>query len=152
MCTEVRWWTARPLHPVDLLEHQEADTLARWLAAREGIEVICRDRAGAYASAASAAAPDAIQIADRWPVWKNLCDTVEKAIGAHRGCLDPPNEPRPAPVEGTRPEGIQTAQTRRRHAEVHALYDTGDGMASTASPPKSAWTVDRTPLRPSRNC
>ena len=34
----------------------------------------------------------------------NLCDTVEKAIGAHRGYLDPPNEPRPAPVEDARPE------------------------------------------------
>ncbi|MFI6475461.1 hypothetical protein ACIBL5_35100 [Streptomyces sp. NPDC050516] len=114
--------------------------------------MICRDRPGAYASVASTAAPAAIQIADRWPVWRNLCDTVEKAIGAHLGCLDPPNEPGPTPVEDARPEGTQAAQTRRRHAEVHALHDKGDGMASTASPPKSAWTVDRTPLRPSRNC
>lgn len=78
--------------PVDVLPDREADTLAEWLKAHPEIQVIARDRASAYAEASTRGAPQATQCADRWHVWKNLGEAVEKTVIAHRKCLSEPIE------------------------------------------------------------
>lgn len=62
---------------LDLLPDREAESVKQWLLAHPEIEIVSRDRAGAYADAAAQGAPQAQQIADRWHVCKNLGDAVQ---------------------------------------------------------------------------
>ena len=68
--------------PVDLLPDRGSETLARWLEAHPGIEVISRDRAGAYAEGARKGAPQALQVADRFHIFCNLTQVLQKTAGA----------------------------------------------------------------------
>lgn len=64
--------------PVDVLTDRKAGTVAEWLTAHPGTQVIRRDRADAYAEAARAGASEAIEVADRWHLRHNLAEAVEK--------------------------------------------------------------------------
>ncbi|MEU5927228.1 ISL3 family transposase, partial [Streptomyces antimycoticus] len=72
---------------VDVLPDRTSETFAAWLAGHPGAEIICRDRATAYTKAVKEAAPDALEVADRWHLLQNLSAAVEKTCHQHRNCL-----------------------------------------------------------------
>jgi transposase len=126
--------------PVELLADREADTFADWLRAHPGIQVVCRDRAGAYADGANKGAPLAMQVADRWHLWHNLAQHVEKLVARHRDCLrepeptgpqPPPRTAGPDPTQVLAQRTEQSAlvrRTRQRYAAVQALRAQGKGI------------------------
>ena len=70
--------------PVDLLSDCSSGSLAAWLRAHPGAEVIDRDRANAYAEGARDGASGAIQFADRCHLVDNLADALESCFRAKR--------------------------------------------------------------------
>jgi transposase len=132
--------------PVDLLRDREAGTFADWLREHPGTEVICRDRADAYADGARRGAPAAVQVADRWHLYRNLCEHVEKAVARHRDCLKEPDpEPQEPPTGGGQrlpelqqlaagaaarraEESVLARRTKDRYEQVQALRAQGLGI------------------------
>lgn len=69
--------------PIDVIEGKEAASLAQWLKDHPGISVLARDRAEAYAQAGRTGAPEAIQVADRFHLVKNVNDGLKELLRSH---------------------------------------------------------------------
>src|SRR5207248_3124898 len=133
---------------LDLLPDREAESVKQWLLAHPEIEIVSRDRGGAYADGAAQGAPQAQQIADRWHICKNLGDAVEDYLKRQKIQIpsSPLSDPAPsevlaplplplptAPVKGTR---ASQAKTKRKQAvvdQVKAMQKEGDSIHTIAA-------------------
>jgi transposase len=103
---------------IDLLPTRDAETVAAWLRLHPSVQVVSRDRAGAFADAIHKGAPNAVQVADRWHLLNNLLDTLLRSLERHRGTAREVREALEAPsrtqlVRSSDPDDLQTPASRR---------------------------------------
>ncbi|WP_406360424.1 ISL3 family transposase [Streptomyces sp. NBC_01544] len=105
---------------VEVLPDREMATLESWLREHPDVEVVCRDGSATYAEAVRRAQPDAVQVSDRWHLWRNLCDKTLLEVRAHAGCW--------ATINPSRPGAVREQSTRERWNKIHELLGQGVGL------------------------
>jgi len=120
--------------PIDILPDATAATLEEWLKQHPKIEVVSRDRAGSFADGARKGAAQAIQVADRWHLLKNIGDALERYlqsislnITVNRQ-ITAPDIQRSLPAQN---ESKQQASRQRRvdrYTEVKQLVSAGTSL------------------------
>lgn len=73
--------------PIEVLADRKEETVTAWLLTHPEIEVISRDRAGAYAAAAKKGAPQAQQIADKFHLLLNLREKLKELMARKQKLL-----------------------------------------------------------------
>ncbi|MFB8181912.1 ISL3 family transposase [Streptomyces sp. NPDC055966] len=126
---------------VDVLPTRESGPLAAWLTTHPGVEIICRDRAGAYAEGARLGAPTTIQVADRFHPCQGIGRAVKTCVAAHRECLNAPTSPEKADIKarshdsarvGPAPDGRRAQRKKAAHALIHELLAQGRSRRAIA--------------------
>jgi transposase len=109
--------------PIELLPDRKEETLTAWLLAHPEIEVISRDRGGAYAAAAKKGAPQARQIADKFHLVKNLREGLKELMARKQKVLPEMEENSadgiPLRARGKQPERVPTEAPRSEECEKH---------------------------------
>jgi transposase len=114
--------------PVDLLSDRKSETLAKWLRAHPGIEMITRDRSFEYARGVTEGSPKIIQITDRWHLLQNIREALERMLNRFRDRLkDLPMNSELATYDKTQKAGrlrqSSTAELELREAKRQRRYE-----------------------------
>lgn len=84
---------------IDVLPDRSVATVAAWLTAHPTIDVISRDRASDYATAATVGAPQAQQVCDRWHLLRNLSEYLYTFLARMRAQIRQASQEQAPPAE-----------------------------------------------------
>jgi transposase len=133
---------------IDVLADRKAETSATWMASHPEIQLVSRDRAGDYASAAASGAPQATQCADRFHLLQNLGEALEGVLARHQVAnrthlaqesrATPLSTAQPGPPPTLSPKAAQHSQAKReerlaRYQHVVALHKLGFSQTAIAN-------------------
>ena len=125
---------------IDLLPDRTSETVSAWLKQHPTVAIIARDRASVYAGAIQQGAPEAIEVADRWHLLRNLGDALRAAVGRYRkaittaadavaaGVHEEPGAAQVREAAGTKLEALRRDRRRERcdrYATIRRLRDAG---------------------------
>lgn len=136
--------------PMDLLPDREAKTVEKWTREHPEIEVVTRDRSGAYKFAIDAGAPQAVQVADRFHLLMNAREALQRVVERKHSSLIqaaravmPAQNDMPSDTEFSTEIAAQTGEVRvrdrllsaarrerryQRYCEVTRLREQGLGI------------------------
>jgi len=106
--------------PVEIFDGRDGVDLAKWLRRHREVAVICRDRSSGYGEGARMGAPQAVQVADRFHLWQNLGQAVEKTVNTRRAHL---GEPVPSPASRPPPAVAQPPAEKKIVTRLRDQYD-----------------------------
>jgi transposase len=118
-------------HVVDLLPDRTPERLIHWLREHPEVEIVTRDRAEGYPQAITQGAPDALQVADRWHLLKNVTDALTLVLQDHRASI----------TKHLDPAAVADAKTANKDSSARlpsSLADTTKAAGTTEDSPTPA--------------
>ena len=105
--------------PIDLLPDRSVETVKAWLQSHPSLEIVSRDGSTEYAAALLKGAPQAVQVADKWHLVKNLADCVETLLARCRAEIRKAGQAAGVP-EGTEEETLDPPRSSSSRKEEQA--------------------------------
>jgi len=126
--------------PVDMLPAATSEAVATWLREHPGVEIVSRDRGPEFIKGVQEGAPDAIPVADRWHLMKNLREAIERWLDGKRACLKaaarviedagPKTQTAELGPDIPKTRGVMTSGHERRLARYDAVVSLyGEGLS-----------------------
>jgi transposase len=140
--------------PVAVLEGRTAEPLIKWLQAHPAVTILVRDRAEAYALAGRQAVPEALQVADRFHLVRNVGDALKALFHSRRWqqpiTATPPEiglvAPSAPPASAAEAPG-KTAQPTLRKRIVWEIVQERRGLGQSLHQIAQVLGVDRRTVR-----